>query len=97
MLSLKRAARFAPRKPRIAALITTAVLLADDREVPIHIRNISSGGFMAVSAEGLTEGARFGVSIPGRGIVRAEVRWADDEMFGARFERPLELKEIEAP
>jgi hypothetical protein len=95
MLNLKRPPRFAPRTPRIAAAIDTAVLLPDDREVEVQIRNISSGGFMAVSRQGLVAGIRFGVAIPGHGIVRAEVRWADEEMFGAQFERPLQIKAID--
>ena len=95
-LDLKRKPHFAPRRPRKSAFITTAMLLPDDREVFINIRNISSSGFMAVSACHLAEGTRFGVGIPGRGIVRAEVRWSIDEMFGAQFERPLELQEIGA-
>jgi len=92
--NLKRQARYAPRPPRMRAFIATAVLLPDNREVEIHIQNISAGGFMALSAVGLAEGTRFGVDIPGRGIVRAEVRWADDEMFGARFERALQLEAV---
>lgn len=96
MLKLNRQPRFAPRRPRMAAFIATAVLLPDDRELTIHIRNISSGGFMAVSSAELPEGTCFGVSIPGRGIVRAQVRWADEEMFGARFETPLDPQEVVA-
>ena len=94
-LDLKRKPQFAPRRPRKATFITTAMLLPDDREVFINIRNISPAGFMAVSDSHLPEGTRFGVGIPGRGILRAEVRWSIDDMFGAQFERPLEIKEVE--
>lgn len=92
--NLKRQPRYAPRPPRIRTFIAAAVLLPDNRELRIHIQNISAGGFMALSAVGLAEGTVFGVDIPGRGIVRAEVRWSDEEMFGASFETPLQLEAV---
>jgi hypothetical protein len=91
-LSLKRPPRYQPRKPRMAAFITTAVLLPDDREIRVYVRNISSDGFMAQALEAPAEGTRFGIELPGRGIVRAEVRWANGDAFGARFDRPLRLE-----
>jgi hypothetical protein len=94
-LNLKRTPRFAPRKPRLAASITTAALLPDDREIRVAIRNISSEGFMAESDSPLEPGCRFGIDVPGRGIVRGEVRWSDGDAFGARFDRPLVLKEVD--
>src|SRR3954464_12281779 len=95
-LNLKRRPRFSPRRPRLAAFITTAALLPDDREIRVAIRNISSEGFMAETDAPLEPGCRFGVDIPGRGIVRVEVRWRDGEAFGARFDRPLKLKQVDA-
>lgn len=93
-LSLKRPPRYGPRKPRMAAFITTAILLPDDREIHVSVRNISPDGFMAVSTQALAEGTCFGIEMPGRGIVRAEVRWTEGGAFGARFVLPLELQEI---
>ncbi len=95
-LSLKREARYNPRSPRTVISIPSALLLPDDREIFIHIRNMSVGGFMAVTDEELAAGTWLGVNIPGRGIVRAEVRWFEDGMLGAKFERPLTLQEVEA-
>jgi hypothetical protein len=95
-LNLKRTPRFAPRKPRLSAFITTAALLPDDREIRVAIRNISSEGFMAETDAPIEAGCRFGIDIPGRGIVRGEVRWCDGEAFGARFDRPLPLKEVDS-
>ncbi|MFL6859042.1 MAG: PilZ domain-containing protein [Allosphingosinicella sp.] len=93
-LNLNREPKFKARKPRLAAFITTAILLPDDREVRVDVRNISTDGFMAIADAELPAGCRFGVDIPGRGIVRGEVRWADGEVFGARFDRPLSLHEV---
>ncbi|HEY0414099.1 MAG TPA: PilZ domain-containing protein [Allosphingosinicella sp.] len=92
-LSVKREPRFKARRPRAATFITTAVLLPDDREIRVDVRNISPEGFMAVTnVDDLAIGTQFGISIPGRGIVRAEVRWSDGGAFGARFSAPLELQ-----
>jgi hypothetical protein len=87
--------RFRPRSPRIAARLPATVLLPDDREIQVHIRNISPGGFMAVSSEAIAEGTCFGIEIPGRGIVRAEVYWADGEAFGASFQVALKIRKVE--
>jgi hypothetical protein len=94
-LTLKRPPRFKPRTPRIAAFFSTAVLLPDDREIRVEIRNVSSEGFMARTSESVPEGTRFGVEMPGRGIVRAQVRWCEGDGFGARFDTPLELQQVD--
>jgi hypothetical protein len=94
-LSLNREPRFRPRTPRLATFVHTAALLPDDREIAIEIRNVSPDGFMAVAERDLAENSWFGVAIPGRGIVRAQVRWFDGGMFGARFERPLDVKLVD--
>ena len=96
-LSLKRKPRYRPRLPRFATSVTTAILLPDDREIPIAIRNMSTGGFMAVTDAHVQVEMWLGVELPGRGIRRAQIRWFQDGMLGARFEVPLTLEEIEAP
>lgn len=70
-LTLKRQARFAARAPRDVRSIRAALLLPDDREIFVHIRNMSNGGFMAITDEELTVGTWLGAEIPGRGILRA--------------------------
>ncbi|MEA3003626.1 MAG: hypothetical protein QOH81_2414 [Sphingomonadales bacterium] len=95
-LSVSREPRFQPRKPRLATFVNSAALLPDDREVPIVIRNVSPDGFMGVTEHELAEETWFGVVIPGRGIVRAQIRWFDGGLFGARFERPLDVKLVES-
>jgi hypothetical protein len=71
------------------------VLLPDDREIEVHVRNISHDGFMAEASESLCEGTCFGIEIPGRGIVRAEVRWVEGKAFGAHFLAPIKIRSIE--
>ncbi len=48
-----------------------------------RIWNVSDGGFMAECEERLPIGAQIELEIPGRGAVRAEVRWVLGWRFGA--------------
>jgi hypothetical protein len=61
------------------------VVVADDcgRELQGRLANISDGGFMAECEEKVRIGAIVEVNLPGRGPVRAEVRWALGWRFGA--------------
>ena len=93
-LTLKRQARFAARAPRDVRSIRAALLLPDDREIFVHIRNMSNGGFMADTDEELEVGTWLGAEIPGRGIVRAQVRWSESGMLGGQFEAPLPLRSV---
>jgi hypothetical protein len=61
------------------------VVVADDcgRELQGRLANISNGGFMAECEEKVRIGSIVEVALPGRGTVRAEVRWALGWRFGA--------------
>jgi len=93
-LGLKAKPRFLPRDPRIASRLPTMLLMPDDREIHVHIRNMSPGGFMATSSAPISEGTSFGIEIPGRGIVRAKVCWTDAEAFGASFHTILNIRKV---
>ena len=90
-LALKRPARFLPRNPRHGVDIETALVLGDDRVFPIRMENISSHGFMARCTIELAAGSWLGVELPGHGIVRARVRWWDDDEAGFQFRTPIDL------
>ena len=90
-LSLKREPKFPPRRPRTAVQIRTVLLTPDDREVPISIKNISAAGFMGEALLNIDPETSLGVSIPDYGIVRARIRWNEDNKLGAYFEHPLDL------
>ena len=53
------------------------------RRLLARLWNISLGGFAAECEEKLPLGAEIVVDLPGRGLVRAEVRWAVGWRFGA--------------
>jgi hypothetical protein len=84
-LNLGRPVRFAPRAPRYATDTQSCVLLADDREIIVTIKNFTHRGFMAIASEPIGDAAELGISIPGYGIVRADVRWIDGMEFGGAF------------
>src|SRR3712207_6832501 len=94
-LSLKREPKFPPRRPRTAVQIQSVLLMPDDSELPVAIKNISSRGFMGVTRLDLAPGTSFGIDIPGYGIVRAHVRWTEQNKWGAHFDRPLDLEWVE--
>ncbi len=71
------------RPPRWAVKVDTAVMDGCGRELMTTIWNLSDGGFMAECEEKLPIGSHIAVEIPGRGPVRAEVRWAVGWRFGA--------------
>jgi len=53
-----------------------------------------NGGFMAIADEEPAVGTWLGADIPGRGIVRAQVRWFESGMLGAQFKKPLSLQPV---
>lgn len=93
-LSLKRTPRYPPREPRRAISIPSSLLLPDDREVPIIVRNISAEGFMGECGARLEPETSLGLMIPGYGIFHATIRWTEDRALGAEFSRPLDLERI---
>jgi hypothetical protein len=94
-LSLKLPARFAPREPRAAVAIEATLLLPDDSEAPISIKNISADGFMGEASAQIAADAWIGVALPGCGIMPALVRWNTGDELGAQFRRPLDLERLQ--
>lgn len=89
-LDLKRPPRFAPRAPRRAVRLRAVAWLAEDGYLPISVTNISQYGFTATACSTFPEVmSHFGIELPGIGITRAQVRWADELQFGCRFDYPL--------
>ncbi len=69
-----------PRRP-ISAEVT--VVDGDGRELHSRLWNISDGGFMAECETKLPRGEIVSINLPGRGTVRAEIRWVLGWRFGA--------------
>lgn len=88
-LGLKRAPRFASRRPRIAVAIATELLLPDDRVIDVTVSNVSELGFMGACRITVSAGTWLGVDLPGYGIARAVVRWSEGGELGCQFRKPL--------
>jgi hypothetical protein len=74
---------YVQRPPRWSITAETAVIDGCGRQLQTRLWNISKGGFMAECEEKLPIGAEVVIDLPGRGLVRAEVRWALGWRFGA--------------
>ncbi len=94
-LSLKREARYPPRKPRTSLRLRASLFLPDGREMPILIRNISDEGLMGEVPEQLEEGTRVGLSILGFGIVSCQVRWSGGNLVGVQMDKIIPMKCLE--
>ncbi len=74
---------YVQRPPRWSITADTTVVDGCGRQLDTRLWNISKGGFMAECEEKLPIGAEIAIELPGRGLVRAEVRWALGWRFGA--------------
>jgi hypothetical protein len=88
------AAALVPRQPRIPLSLTTSMRAGGASPRPVHLRNISSMGFMAETREDLRAGTIVAVKIPGIGLRRAIVRWSIGTRIGARFAARIDLKVV---
>lgn len=75
--------KYTPRSPRWASSAKVCVIDENGCEIFGRLGNISEGGFMADCEEKVRLGSIVEVGLPGRGKVRAEVRWVLGWRFGA--------------
>lgn len=76
---------YVARQPREWIDVETVVDDGSGRLLDSRIWNISQGGFMADCEVKLPLGSQIVVELPGRGPVRAEIRWAVGWRFGAEI------------
>jgi hypothetical protein len=74
---------YVARPKRWSITADAEIIDACERRLLARLWNISLGGFAAECEEKFPLGARIIVDLPGRGPVRAEVRWAVGWRFGA--------------
>ena len=63
----------------------------DAQPARLAVVNISSGGLSAQSDRRYAVGDRLCLLLPGAGVTHAEIRWAEGERFGCRFDVALDL------
>ena len=83
MEAIRKKPNYIQRPPRWSIAADTSVVDGCGRQLQTRLWNISKGGFMAECEEKLPIGAEVIIDLPGRGPVRAEVRWALGWRFGA--------------
>jgi len=81
--NLKSRLAFVKRSPRRAIAADVTVVDGCGRELQARLWNISEGGFSAESELKMPLGATISVELPGRGKVRAQIRWVLGWRFGA--------------
>lgn len=78
-----RKPNYVQRPPRWSAKAETMLIDGCGRRLETRLWDLSRSGFMAECEEKLPTGAEIVIDLPGRGRVRAEVRWALGWRFGA--------------
>lgn len=76
---------YVQRPERRSVEVDTTAIDGVGRMLGTRNYNVSDGGFMAECEERLPIGAQIELDVPGRGVVRAEVRWVLGWRFGAMF------------
>jgi hypothetical protein len=87
--------RYAVRKPdRVRIALNTKLRLADQPDVDVSVRNISSRGFMAEADRDLPIGSDAMVYLPGIGWAMASIRWSVGHKFGGRFSESVNMRQF---
>ena len=84
--------RYIIRRPdRLHISLPAAIACENDSPVAIHLRNISSLGFMGECASDLPIGSAVAVELPGVGVARGLVRWTIGAKVGGSFNSKIDL------
>lgn len=81
------------RDPRVPAQIVGTIEVAG-RRLPARLSDLSRHGFGGRSVLPVPIGSAISVRLPVVGEVRAQVRWALGDLFGARFVDPVDTSLI---
>ena len=84
--------RYIIRRPdRLHISLPAAIACENDSPVPIHLRNISTFGFMGECRGELAVGSAIAVELPGVGVARGLVRWTIGAKVGGSFNNKIDL------
>jgi len=81
------------RPPR-QGLLKVANLQWNGMNIPIRVRNISTGGALLESDRTLPDEAKVQLDLPGCGCLGAEVRWSGPRRMGIQFEEEFDLRRL---
>lgn len=85
---------FETNRPPRYSLLRQASLQWNGMTFAVRVRNISVGGALLETDRGLAPGADVQLDLPGCGSLGAQVRWAQKDRIGIRFERPFNLARL---
>lgn len=84
--------RYIIRRPdRLHISLPARIACENDDAVAIHLRNISTFGFMGECAGELPVGSAIAVELPGVGTARGLVRWTIGTKIGGSFNGKIDL------
>ena len=81
------------RPPR-QGLLKVATLQWNGMQMPVRVRNISSGGALLEGDRTLPVDAKVQLDLPGCGNLGAEVRWSEAKRIGIQFEDEFDLRRL---
>ncbi|WP_284734546.1 putative bifunctional diguanylate cyclase/phosphodiesterase [Sphingosinicella terrae] len=81
------------RPPR-QGLLKVATLQWNGMQIPVRVRNISTGGALLESDRTVPVEAKVQLDLPGCGSLGAEVRWSESRRTGIQFEEEFDLRRL---
>jgi len=81
------------RPPR-QGLLKVASLQWNGMNIPVRVRNISTGGALLECSRALPIEANVQLDLPGCGNLGAQVRWAEAKRLGIQFEEEFDLRKL---
>ena len=81
------------RQPRVA-LYRHAILLSEDKQHRVRVRNLSVGGARVDLARDAAIGSRVALNFNRLGDLSGEVRWVGDGCVGIAFDTPIDPSEV---
>ena len=84
--------RYIIRRPdRLHISLPATIACENDSPVSIHLRNISTFGFMGECGGEMPVGSAVTVQLPGVGVTRGLVRWTIGTKVGGSFNSKIDL------
>lgn len=83
-----------PGLVRTEVCLRAKLLREDQTDLDVRLCNLSAAGFMAECLEPVQAGSKVILSLPGAGLIPAEVRWNVDFRLGAIFQWELSAREL---
>ena len=79
------------RSARVQTSLPAVLIDSDGGELPVEVKDLSSGGFRVQATEPLVIGEQVQLRVPRYGCFPAEILWVEGNVAGGRFLRPVVL------